>query len=573
MADGAWLRVPVGPETGRWATRTGCRTVLLVVHNVTAATRLLDVLPLFDGDLRVQVLTTCTGSSPFQDGVPELLAGTGRPVLPWEQAKATPVDLAISASYGGELHCLRGPLAVLSHGVGYNKRLAAPGAGPDGEDPVFGLAPEWLLHEGRPVATATVLSHPEQLGRLRAACPQAAPTAVLAGDPCYDRMLAAARHRERFRRAFGVGPGQRLVVLTSTWNPRSLLGDADDVLPDLLRRLMTELPIDEYRALVVLHPNIVHAHGRGQVRAWFEPLRRAGLTLVPPLDGWRQALVAADCVIGDHGSVTFYAAALGVPVLLGAFPDADLDPCSPVAGLGRLAPRLVPGRRLRPQLDRVMTEHTPGRYAELTAQTSSSPGQAAALLRGLFYGLVGLPEPGRRAGLDPLRAPRPGERRTTAPVRVLTRALGAAEVGVARYLDTGAGPADGAGDAHTAVHEDTAEPDRLALADVVVQHAHPDHDPPAVWTAEALAAHPDAAMAVYVTGRDRCTVRTADGTLLELTAGPGPDGRPDGCDPAVHASALHAWLAGGGSVGELAAGLTVRTGSAAHHVRVARVGG
>jgi hypothetical protein len=62
MADGAWLRVPVGPETGRWATRTGCRTVLLVVHNVTAATRLLDVLPLFDGDLRVQVLTTCTGS-------------------------------------------------------------------------------------------------------------------------------------------------------------------------------------------------------------------------------------------------------------------------------------------------------------------------------------------------------------------------------------------------------------------------------------------------------------------------------------------------------------------------------
>src|SRR5690348_769695 len=54
--------------------------------------------------------------------------------------------------------------------------------------PVFGLSPEWLLHDGRPIADLTVLSHPEQLARLRTACPEAARTAVLAGDPCYDRM-------------------------------------------------------------------------------------------------------------------------------------------------------------------------------------------------------------------------------------------------------------------------------------------------------------------------------------------------------------------------------------------------
>ncbi|MEU9608632.1 hypothetical protein [Streptomyces sp. NPDC048057] len=121
------LRVPVGADADRWISREGCRRVLLVVHNVTAATRLLDVLPLFNGDSRVQLLVTCTGSSPFQGGVSELLAGTGLPVLPWEQAVDTPVDLAVSASYGGELHLLRGELAVLSHGVGYNKRLATPG--------------------------------------------------------------------------------------------------------------------------------------------------------------------------------------------------------------------------------------------------------------------------------------------------------------------------------------------------------------------------------------------------------------------------------------------------------------
>jgi hypothetical protein len=38
--------------------------VLLVVHNVTSATRLLDVLPLLSGDLQVQLLATCTQSSP-----------------------------------------------------------------------------------------------------------------------------------------------------------------------------------------------------------------------------------------------------------------------------------------------------------------------------------------------------------------------------------------------------------------------------------------------------------------------------------------------------------------------------
>ncbi|WP_374105583.1 hypothetical protein [Streptomyces sp. McG3] len=107
-----WVRVPVGDDAARWATRVRCRRVLLVVHNVTSATRLLDVLPLFD--LGVQPLATCTGSSAFRSGVAELLADTGVPVLPWEQALATPVDLAIPASFGGELSAIQGPLLILS---------------------------------------------------------------------------------------------------------------------------------------------------------------------------------------------------------------------------------------------------------------------------------------------------------------------------------------------------------------------------------------------------------------------------------------------------------------------------
>ncbi|MFB7133773.1 hypothetical protein ACFCZY_19340 [Streptomyces sp. NPDC056237] len=124
-----WVRVPVGDDAARWATRATCLRVLVVVHNVTAATRLLDVLPLFDDDLRVQLLVTCTGSSAFVAGTAELLADTGVPVLPWEQAVETPVDLVVSASFGGQLDSFSGKLAILSHGVGYTKRLAAPDTG------------------------------------------------------------------------------------------------------------------------------------------------------------------------------------------------------------------------------------------------------------------------------------------------------------------------------------------------------------------------------------------------------------------------------------------------------------
>ncbi|WP_431042598.1 hypothetical protein ACQUSR_12185 [Streptomyces sp. P1-3] len=596
------LRVPVGGDAERWVTRAGCRRVLLVVHNVTSATRLLDVLPLFDGDLRVQVLATCTGSSPYLAGVPELLASTGLPVLPWEQAKETPVDLAISASYGGQLHFLKGKLVILSHGIGYNKRLATPDAGrrtpdagrrtPDAghrtprhqaQAPVFGLSPDWLLHKGRPLASATVLSHPEQLERLRDACPEAAPTAVLAGDPCYDRVLDALPDRERFRRALGVASGQRLIVVSSTWSPRALFGDEGgaggngDLLPWLLPRLAAELPADEYRTVAVLHPNIWFGHGPGQVRAWLDRARRAGLTLIDPLEGWRQALIAADCVLGDHGSVTFYAASAGVPVLLGAFPDGDLDPGSPVAALGRTAPELRPHDSLRARLDQVIDQHDPRRYAELAAQTTSSPGQSAVLLRRLFYGLVGIPEPEDHPALLerlPLPPYEPAER--TAPLRALTRLIGAdpPEIAVTRHTDAAYEPENPDADsdaAHTVVHEDTRNSGRLSVADVIVRYAAEDDPrvgPPAAWTADVLARHPYCGLAVYVCGPDRCTVRTRDGDLVRLTAAPDEDGRADLCDPAAYASALFAWLGRGKSLGEAAPGMVVVTGTTRHRIAV-----
>jgi hypothetical protein len=96
------------------------RVVLVVVHTVTAATRLLDVLPAVSEDPRIQILFTTPGTSAFTHGVTEFLTDIGARVIPWAQAVATRFDLALAAGHGG-LHEISAPIMVMPHGAGYNK--------------------------------------------------------------------------------------------------------------------------------------------------------------------------------------------------------------------------------------------------------------------------------------------------------------------------------------------------------------------------------------------------------------------------------------------------------------------
>ncbi|GAB3676239.1 hypothetical protein GCM10027589_46390 [Actinocorallia lasiicapitis] len=124
-----WAGVPVGDEAHRWRTVTPDRTVLAVVHNITSLTRLLDVVTVFDDDPRVQVVYTWTRSSVFTHDVAEHLHFLGAITIPWDQARALSADLAITTSYGGELYELPCRTISLSHGMGYNKKLATPDTG------------------------------------------------------------------------------------------------------------------------------------------------------------------------------------------------------------------------------------------------------------------------------------------------------------------------------------------------------------------------------------------------------------------------------------------------------------
>lgn len=527
--------MPLDPA---WTSVGTDRVVLAVVHNVTSLTRLLDVVDLLTDDFRVQTVFTWTRSSVFTDGVAEFLADIDAICIPWEEAKSAKFDLAISASYGGELAALNCPLLVISHGMGYNKYLTTTD--------VFGLSRPWLTHGGAVVPSAIVLSHPEQLLRLKEDCPEAVPVAVLAGDPCLDRMTASLPWRRRYRQVLGVPEEARLVVVTSTWGRNSLFGDD----PGLLGRLTDELPLDEYRVAAVLHPNVWHGHSAWQVRTWLDRARRSGLLVLPPRDGWRAALVAADVVIGDHGSVAFYGAVLGRPLLYATFPHDDVDVRSPVARLGVRGPKLDRTTPLADQLRAAIRDHSPDAYAEILAEATSAPGESAGLLRSELYRLMRLPEPQSAAAVR--RVPEP-----TVPFAEPTAALVSAAwrdgvVAVRRLPPTAPIPPG----AHLVVDDAEDNARLFELADVLTCRADRLTDDPETWARAALAARPSAVLAC-AEAPEGSLVAVRDGGCVMVRGGP----------PALRPSAVHAWLATGGDEHDIPDTCLVRAGEASHRLR------
>ena len=377
-------------RTDEWATFSPDREVLAVVRSVPTAGRLLDVTALLADD-RVGVTFTVTPGSASEAGVRPMLRAAGIDPVPWEKAVAESdsFDLALAASTKGGLHRLDAPVVLMPHGAGHNRRV---GGRPGSLASASGLDPAELLHEGRLIADRFVLSHSEQADRLHESCPEAKGRSVVAGDPAFDRMVAALGRRERYREALHLR-GRRLVVVSSTWNRDSLLGSQHEV----VQALLAELPQDEYRVAVVAHPNVWSHHSRAQLELWFHEEIEAGLVLVPPAEGWRAALIAADAVLGDVGSVTYYAASLGRPVLLAAFATADLDPRSPLLEFGSALPKLEPGR-IAEQVDRVARMPV-APVADLLIEHQN---ESATRLRALLYTLLELTEPPLAAHYRPL---------------------------------------------------------------------------------------------------------------------------------------------------------------------------
>ncbi|MFJ2626897.1 CDP-glycerol glycerophosphotransferase family protein [Streptomyces sp. NPDC087532] len=373
--------VPVGPDAERWRTFGGERTLVVAARTVTSLVRVLDVVPeIVHDDARVTVVFAYDPTSAFNNGVLDLLRASGCRTLPWSQLSEISPDLLVSASENISVPVGDYPVLVLPHGVGFHKLVPdSSGAGTR----LSGLVPQDLLTARR---AWLAVSHPDQAAQLSAAHPDTVGRTVLVGDPCFDRLRASARWRERYRSALGLLPGQRLVLVSSTWGGESLIGTR----PGLPAELLAQLPTDEFRVALVLHPNVWSAHGSWQVGVMQQSALESGLIVIDPTDGWQQALVASDVVIGDHGSVTLYGAAVDRPVLLAAF-GSEAVPGTAGYALRSAAQWVVSGQALREQLEEALSRHHSDRFADVTARAFAEPDAALSLLRDLVYDLIGLP--------------------------------------------------------------------------------------------------------------------------------------------------------------------------------------
>jgi hypothetical protein len=94
-------------------------------------------------------------------------------------------------------------------------------------------------------------------------------------------------------------------------------------------------------------------------------------------------------------------------VLLAAFPGEHVMPGSPVAELGRTAPRLHPGQPVLPQLHRAAQAWPSAIPKTLQSRITDVPGQSPRILRSLMYQLMDLPEPDTSTEVLPVPVPEP----------------------------------------------------------------------------------------------------------------------------------------------------------------------
>ncbi|TNM34471.1 hypothetical protein [Streptomyces sedi] len=385
------------------STVSARRTVLVVAHTLVYAQRVRQAVGLVESDPRVHV-TYAVAPHPFGRGVRRWLKeDQGVDVIAWEEARQSPFDLALLAGSRG-MHELKAPVLRMQHGGGNIKALR-PSAGSTANEieAPSTLTRRYLTHDGQLVPSILALAHRDDLELLARSCPEALDVARVVGDPAYDRVRAALPHRERYRTALGLRSWERLLLVSSTWGGASSFGWCHTLLPKLHR----ELPAHT-RIVLLLHPNIHAAYGGPRkLRRWLGDALGERVALAPPETAWEGLLVAADWVIGDHGSVTSYAALTRRPVLLGRFTGGGVVTGSTAATLRRAAPALSEARPLTEQLGHARDAYDADAHLRVARQLTSEPGRFHTLMRGVIYERLGLDEPPFATAMFPAPAPAP----------------------------------------------------------------------------------------------------------------------------------------------------------------------
>ncbi|GHD31165.1 hypothetical protein GCM10007147_33770 [Nocardiopsis kunsanensis] len=399
-------RARLGPESAM--TLNPSHRVAIFLEHGTAADRLQEFVPdLLERDRRIEVLYVLPrSSSRFSEAMERYASTFDGKVVSWEWAtdpeRRFALVVAANTGYDSNLEQLRGPLLTVSHGIGPGKlHMPGPGNGPGLlSPPVADVVPSTLVRHGRVTASAIGVGS-ENHGRLLVeAVPETQEVVRLVGDPAFDRAEAAEPRRRELRRSIGVGGGQTLVVLSSTWGPASLFGFS----PEVLDRAVGELPAD-HMVVTLLHPGIWARYSPRQIRFWFGRALSCGLRILAPDSPWSGLLAASDVVVGDVGSTTAYGAALGAAPLLGGGVGGEVASGTAVDSLCRTAPRYRPDEPFAPQVASALFRYGAEAKAHYRRRVTTVPGESAVRLRALMYGLMGLPEPVFPAFLSPVEEP------------------------------------------------------------------------------------------------------------------------------------------------------------------------
>lgn len=378
-----WRRAPVRHDTAAWGAQEAL-TVLVVVHTATDGQHLLDVVRLVEPDPRIKVAYT-TDSDMLDRGVERLLRDIEGVLVPWRHATTHEFGLAISTSLTA-VRRVRAPSIVMPFG----ERIETAVRREAGRGLRCQTGAQRVIHRCGAGPTSIVLSHEAELARLTRRFPETLPAATVAGDPTYDRLTVSMPLRGFYRRVFGVGPRQKLVVVGAR---RPWPGQAD-----LLARLSAELPPEGYH-VIALFPQDSSLQGMGVADCL-----RWGLRTLPPEGDWRAALVAADWII-DDGGIGAYGAVAGVPVLLSDTHVADTDPSSAVAELSLVAPRVSPHRPVLAQLHEAAVRHRPDHHRAVIERITSEPGRFNRNMRSLIYRQLRLRQPLSIPSTDPVSPP------------------------------------------------------------------------------------------------------------------------------------------------------------------------
>ncbi|WNV91488.1 hypothetical protein [Umezawaea sp. Da 62-37] len=291
-------------------------------------------------------------------------------------------------------------------------------------------------------------------------------------------------------------------------------------------------------------------YGADRLMAIFRDALASGLLLLRHDDGWQVGLIAADFCIGDHGSVAFYAAALGIPFLKAVDVPGDLLSGSPTEQFIREAEPVNLDRDLHVQVLDMESRHDPARLADITSRSLGLPGDHGKAFRRKVYEILGLqPETPLRVlsfkPPDPITSERSASTLVTLMTTVMTEQSG--QVRVRRYpavLEHNHSPDDCR--EYVQISRDTEVDPRLReSAEIVVAPAPLGEHEAMEWLKRRLES--TGVKLVAVVSGTRCLLRLRDGPVLEARTTSLTSSGTSPPDVEVTAAAVYAWLAEGKS--------------------------